>query len=158
MRPAYSRGRQNRDRYPKASDDLRSYTQISESVAPEEIIPFLNAYADIVVSAIHGHGGDVLKLIGDGTLAIFVDEDREEASRAALAAAARLRKDAARLTRTRSEAGLPVTQVYLAPHIGDVVYGNVGSEDRLDFTAIGPAVNEVSRISVMSRSVEQDVL
>ena len=48
--------------------DLRSYTQISESVAPEEIIPFLNAYADIVVSAIHGHGGDVLKLIGDGTL------------------------------------------------------------------------------------------
>jgi adenylate cyclase len=138
--------------------DLRSYTQISESVAPEEIIPFLNAYADIVVSAIHGHGGDVLKLIGDGTLAIFANEDREEASRAALAAAARLRKDAAKLTRTRSEAGLPVTQVYLALHIGDVFYGNVGSEDRLDFTVIGPAVNEVSRILAMSRSVEQDVL
>lgn len=138
--------------------DLRSYTQISESVAPEEIIPFLNAYADIVVSAIHGHGGDVLKLIGDGTLAIFADENREAASRAALAAAARLRKDAAKLTRTRSEAGLPVTQVYLALHIGDVFYGNVGSEDRLDFTVIGPAVNEVSRILAMSRSVEQDVL
>jgi adenylate cyclase len=138
--------------------DLRSYTQISESVATEEIIPFLNAYADIVVSAIHGHGGDVLKLIGDGTLAIFANEDREEASRAALAAAARLRKDAAKLTRTRSEAGLPVTQVYLALHIGDVFYGNVGSEDRLDFTVIGPAVNEVSRILAMSRSVEQDVL
>jgi len=138
--------------------DLRSYTQISESVAPEEIIPFLNAYADIVVSAIHGHGGDVLKLIGDGTLAIFADEDPEEASRAVLAAATRLRKDAAKLTRTRSEAGLPVTQVYLALHIGDVFYGNVGSEDRLDFTVIGPAVNEVSRILAMSRSVEQDVL
>ena len=138
--------------------DLRSYTQISESVAPEEIIPFLNAYADIVVSAIHGHGGDVLKLIGDGTLAIFANEDREEASRAALAAAARLRTDAANLTRTRSEAGLPVTQVYLALHIGDVFYGNVGSEDRLDFTVIGPAVNELSRILAMSRSVEQDVL
>jgi adenylate cyclase len=53
---------------------------------------------------------------------------------------------------------LPVTQVYLALHVGDVFYGNVGSKDRLDFTVIGPAVNEVSRILAMSRSVEQDVL
>ncbi|MBV8334101.1 MAG: adenylate/guanylate cyclase domain-containing protein, partial [Alphaproteobacteria bacterium] len=62
--------------------DLRSYTQISESVAPEEIIPFLNDYADVVVSAVNGHGGDVLKLIGDGTLAIFAGEDRRDACRA----------------------------------------------------------------------------
>ena len=63
--------------------DLRGYTHISESVAPEEIIPLLNDYADAVVSAIHGHGGDVLKLIGDGTLAIFAGEDREQACLAA---------------------------------------------------------------------------
>jgi len=138
--------------------DLHSYTHISETVAPQEIIPFLNDYADAVVSAIHGHGGDVLKLIGDGTLAIFAGEDREEACRAALAAASRLRKDAEKLTRTRSQAGLPTTEVYLALHVGDVFYGNVGSKDRLDFTVIGPAVNEVSRILAMSRSVEQDVL
>jgi adenylate cyclase len=138
--------------------DLHSYTRISETVAPEEIIPFLNDYADVVVSAIHGHGGDVLKLIGDGTLAIFAGDDREAACRAALATAARLRKDVDKLTRTRSEAGLPVTQVYLALHVGDVFYGNVGSKDRLDFTVIGPAVNEVSRILAMSRSVERDVL
>jgi adenylate cyclase len=138
--------------------DLRDYTHISETVAPEEIIPFLNDYADLVVSAIHGHGGDVLKLIGDGTLAIFAGEDREAACRAALAATSRLHRDAQKLTRTRSAAGLPVTQVYLALHIGDVFYGNVGSKDRLDFTVIGPAVNEVSRILAMSRSVEQDVL
>jgi adenylate cyclase len=138
--------------------DLHSYTHISETVAPEEIIPFLNDYADLVVSVIHGHGGDVLKLMGDGTLAIFAGEDREAACSAAFAAAARLRKEAAKVTRTRSEAGLPVTQVYLALHIGDVFYGNVGSKDRLDFTVIGPAVNEVSRILAMSRSVEQDVL
>ena len=138
--------------------DLHSYTHISESVAPEEIIPFLNDYADAVVSAVHGHGGDVLKLIGDGTLAIFAGEDQKAACRAALAAASRLRKEAGKLTRTRSEAGLPVTQVYLALHIGDVFYGNVGSKDRLDFTVVGPAVNEVSRILAMSRSVEQDVL
>jgi adenylate cyclase len=138
--------------------DLHGYTHISETVAPEEIIPFLNDYADAVVSAIHGHGGDVLKLIGDGVLAIFAGEDREAACRAALAAASRLREEAAKLTRSRSEAGLPTTQVYLALHVGDVFYGNVGSKDRLDFTVIGPAVNEVSRILAMSRSVEQDVL
>ncbi len=76
----------------------------------------------------------------------------------ALTAAARVRKDVVGLNQSRAEAGLPTTQVYLALHVGDVFYGNVGSKDRLDFTVIGPAVNEVSRILAMSRSVEQDVL
>jgi len=138
--------------------DLHGYTHISDTVAPEQIIPLLNDYADVVVSAIHGHGGDVLKLIGDGTLAIFAGDDREQACRAALAAAARLRKEVQKLNRTREQAGLPTTQVYLALHVGDVFYGNVGSKDRLDFTVIGPAVNEVSRILAMSRSVDQDLL
>jgi adenylate cyclase len=138
--------------------DLRSYTHISESVAPEEIIPLLNDYADVVVSAIHGNGGDVLKLIGDGTLAIFAGDDREAACLSALAAAARLRQGVEKLNRARAQSGLPTTGVYLALHVGDVFYGNVGSKDRLDFTVIGPAVNEVSRILAMSRSVEQDVL
>jgi adenylate cyclase len=138
--------------------DLHSYTHISDTVAPEQIIPLLNDYADVVVSAVHGHGGDVLKLIGDGTLAIFAGDDREQACRAALAAAARLRKEVQKLNRTREQAGLPTTQVYLALHVGDVFYGNVGSKDRLDFTVIGPAVNEVSRILAMSRSVDQDLL
>ena len=138
--------------------DLHGYTQLSDTVPPEQIIPLLNDYADVVVSAVHGHGGDVLKLIGDGTLAIFTGEDREQACLAGLTAAARVRKDVVGLNQSRAEAGLPTTQVYLALHVGDVFYGNVGSEDRLDFTVIGPAVNEVSRILAMSRSVEQDVL
>jgi adenylate cyclase len=138
--------------------DLHGYTHISDTVAPEQIIPLLNDYADVVVSAVHGHGGDVLKLIGDGTLAIFAGEDRERACLVALAAAARLRREVEKLNRARAQAGLPTTQVYLALHVGDVFYGNVGSKDRLDFTVIGPAVNEVSRILAMSRSVEQDVL
>jgi len=138
--------------------DLHGYTRISDSTPPEQIIPLLNDYADVVISAVHGHKGDVLKLVGDGILAIFTDENREQACHAALAAAARVRKDLVELNRTRAEAGLPTTQVYLALHVGDVFYGNVGSKDRLDFTVIGPAVNEVSRILAMSRSVEQDVL
>ena len=138
--------------------DLHSYTHISETMPPEQIIPLLNDYAEVVVSAVHDNGGDVLKLIGDGTLAIFADDNREQACLEALGAAMRTRKGVAKLNAGRTEAGLPVTGVYLALHVGDVFYGNVGSKDRLDFTVIGPAVNEVSRILAMSRSVERDVL
>ena len=138
--------------------DLHSYTHISETVRPEQVVPLLNDYAEVVVSAVHGHGGDVLKLIGDGTLAIFTGDNREEACLAALGAATRTRKGVAKLNASRAEVGLPITEVYLALHVGDVFYGNVGSKDRLDFTVIGPAVNEVSRILAMSRSVERDVL
>jgi adenylate cyclase len=138
--------------------DLHGYTQISDNAPPEQIIPLLNDYAEIVISAVHRHGGDVLKLVGDGTLAIFTNESRREACLAALAAAAQVREKAAKLNQKRSEARLPTTSVYLALHVGDVFYGNVGSKDRLDFTVIGPAVNEVSRILAMSRPVERDLL
>jgi adenylate cyclase len=140
------------------SSDLHGYTHISDNSPPEQIIPLLNDYADVVISAVHRHGGDVLKLIGDGTLAIFAAQDRHEACLAALAAAAQVRRDAAKLNADRAEAGLATTSVYLALHVGEVFYGNIGSKDRLDFTVIGPAVNEVSRILAMSRSVERDLL
>ncbi len=138
--------------------DLQGYTHISDNAPPDQIIPLLNDYAEVVISAVHGHGGDVLKLIGDGTLAIFTTENRQEACLAALAAAARVRSEVIKLNQTRDRANLPTTAVYLALHVGDVFYGNVGSKDRLDFTVIGPAVNEVSRILAMSRSVERDLL
>ena len=68
--------------------DLRGFTPITDTAAPDEIIPLLNDYAEAVISAIHEAGGDVLKLIGDGTLAIFRADDPAEACRAALAAEA----------------------------------------------------------------------
>src|SRR6201987_739888 len=71
--------------------DLHGYTHISDNAPPEQIIPLLNDYADVVISAVHGHGGDVLKLVGDGILAIFTPENRQEACLAALAAAAQVR-------------------------------------------------------------------
>ena len=138
--------------------DLRSYTRISDSAAPEEIIPMLNDYADAIISAIHDRGGDVLKLIGDGTLAIFPVEDRGEACRTALAAAEAARRTVASVSRRRAEANLPMTDMYLGLHVGKVFYGNIGSEERLDFTVVGPAVNEVSRIASMCRSVDQPLL
>src|SRR5438067_10766168 len=84
--------------------DLHGYTHISDNAPPEQIIPLLNDYAEIVISAVHGHGGDVLKLIGDGTLAIFTVENRQEACRAALAAAAQMRKRGDKLNQNRSQA------------------------------------------------------
>jgi adenylate cyclase len=138
--------------------DLRGYTKITDTAAPEHIIPLLNDYADAIVSAIHDQGGDVLKLMGDGVLAIFTGGDRESACRAALGAADAARRDVAELNVRRQQEGLPVTEMYLGLHAGEVFYGNVGSKDRLDFTVVGPAVNEVSRIAAMCRSVDQPVL
>jgi adenylate cyclase len=138
--------------------DLRGYTRITDEGAPEQIIPLLNDYADAVVSAVHGEGGDVLKLIGDGALAIFTADDLRHACRCALAAALRMRRGVALLNERRAAAGLPTTHAYLGLHVGEVFYGNVGSVDRLDFTVVGPAVNEVSRIAAMCRSAEREVL
>lgn len=138
--------------------DLRGYTRISDTARPEDIIPLLNQYSDAIISAIHEKGGDVLKLIGDGLLAIFAAEDRGRACDAALAAALAARGGVAAVNQRRSAKGLATTEMYLGLHIGDVFYGNVGSKERLDFTVVGPAVNEVSRIAAMCRSVDQPLL
>ncbi|HZR85191.1 MAG TPA: adenylate/guanylate cyclase domain-containing protein [Bradyrhizobium sp.] len=138
--------------------DLRGSTAISESIGPDEIIPFLNDYAQASIDAIHEAGGDVLKLIGDGVLAIFTGEDMAIARRAALQAEHRFRLNMAELNARRSAAGRPVTTAYVGLHIGQVFYGNIGSEDRLDFTVVGPAVNEVSRIASMCNSVDRELL
>lgn len=138
--------------------DLRSYTRITGAAPPETIIPLLNDYADAIISAIHEAGGDVLKLIGDGTLAIFSAENRGEACRAALRAESLARERIAETNARRLADGLPVTQAYLGLHVGEVFYGNIGSQDRLDFTVVGPAVNEAARIAAMCRSADRDVL
>ncbi|EPE95198.1 adenylate/guanylate cyclase domain-containing protein [Rhizobium grahamii] len=138
--------------------DLLNYTKISDSAPPEEILPMLNAYSDVVISAIHEAGGDVLKLIGDGVLAIFKADQPAEACAASLQAERLLRQKLKALNEERAEEGRPTTEVYIGLHIGDVFYGNIGSRERLDFTVIGPAVNEVSRIASMCRSVDLNVL
>lgn len=138
--------------------DLRGYTTISDTADPEEIIPLLNDYADAVICAVHDAGGDVMKLMGDGTLAIFKADDPAEACAAALQAETALRVSLKELNARRAGEGRPVTQVYLGLHIGEVFYGNIGSTDRLDFTVVGPAVNEVSRIASICRSVDRHLV
>jgi adenylate cyclase len=139
--------------------DLRGFTRITDNTPPAQTIALLNDYADAVISAIHDHGGDVLKLVGDGILAIFPYGDNSDGACAgAIAADDALRCRLTKLNETRASAALPTTDVYLGLHIGEVFYGNIGSHLRLDFTVIGPAVNEVARIAAMCRSAERDAL
>jgi adenylate cyclase len=138
--------------------DLRGSTRISESIGPGEIIPFLNDYAEASIDAIHEAGGDVLKLIGDGILAMFTDGDMTVARRAALQAEHRFRLSINELNARRSGDGRPTTTAYVGLHVGEVFYGNIGSEERLDFTVVGPAVNEVSRIASMCNSIDREFL
>src|SRR5947209_14421163 len=138
--------------------DLRGFTRITDQAPPQQVIPLLNDYAEAVISAVHDSGGDVLKLIGDGTLAIFTSGSTDEACRCAIEAETTLRRRVDELNRRRAGESLPTTDVYLGLHVGEVFYGNIGSKDRLDFTVVGPAVNEVSRIAAMCRSAERNVL
>jgi adenylate cyclase len=138
--------------------DLQGFTRITDMTPPAQIIPLLNDYADAIVSALQGQGGEVLKFMGDGILAIFDAAAPHDACRQALDAADDAIRRVAALNQRRAADGLPVTRFYLGLHVGDVFYGNVGSYDRLDFTVVGPAVNETSRIAAMCRSLDQDVL
>jgi adenylate cyclase len=138
--------------------DVRGSTAISERIGPDEIIPFLNDYAQASIDAVHDAGGDVLKLIGDGVLAMFTHENVAVARRAALRAEFGFRRNLNALNARRAAEGRPTTTAYVGLHIGEVFYGNIGSEDRLDFTVVGPAVNEVSRIASMCNSVDRELL
>ena len=136
--------------------DLQGFTQITDTAPPQQIIPLLNDYADAIASALQSQGGEVLKFMGDGILAMFAAG--EGACRQALDAAEDAARRVAALNERRAQQGLPATRFYLGLHVGEVFYGNIGSVDRLDFTVVGPAVNEASRIAAMCRSLDQQVL
>jgi adenylate cyclase len=138
--------------------DLKNFTGISDQADADQIIPFLNDYAGMIIDAIHRHGGSVLKLMGDGVLAIFRSADMRAACNLAMDAGADMRRGLIGLNDARDMRGEPTTGIYLGLHIGQVFYGNIGSRDRLDFTVVGPAVNEASRIAALCRSVGHDTV
>lgn len=138
--------------------DLRGFTRLADTIEPGALMALLNDYAEQLVSAIEGHGGDVLKFMGDGILALFATKEGSDPCGTALAAALAARAAVEALSVERAAAGLPVTDFYLGLHRGTVLYGNIGSTERLDFTVIGPAVNEVARIEQMCRALERPVV
>ena len=141
------------------SADLRDFTVLSEATQPAAMIAALDAWFDRVAGAIHAFGGEVLKFIGDGVLAIFpVTGAPAEACDRALRAVGAARAGMAHLDMARQTQGLPPLPFGVALHLGEILWGNIGAVDRLDFTAIGPAVNLVSRLEGLCRPLGQSVL
>jgi adenylate cyclase len=140
--------------------DLRGFTTLSESNPPAAVIAALNAWFDRIAGPVHAFGGEVLKFIGDGVLAIFpvVGGSPRGACDAALRAVAAARTGMAKLDEARRQQGLPPLPFGAALHLGEILWGNIGAADRLDFTAIGPAVNLVSRLEGLCRPLDKAVL
>ena len=138
--------------------DLIGFTRISDTQSSEVVLEMLNDYAEAQVDEIEAGGGHVLKFIGDGMLAIFPDEDTQRACRRALDGAVNLRGRIAELNERREAAGLPVTDTHLALHVGELLYGNLGSPRRLDFTVLGAAVNMAARMESLCGSLDQKVI
>ncbi len=140
--------------------DLRGFTALSESNPPPAVISALDAWFDRIGGSVHAFGGEVLKFIGDGVLAIFpvIEGSRRGACDAALRAASAARIGMAHLDETRRQQGLSPLPFGVALHLGEILWGNIGAADRLDFTAIGPAVNLVSRLEGLCRPLDQTVL
>ncbi|PJI43868.1 adenylate/guanylate cyclase domain-containing protein [Ferrovibrio sp.] len=141
--------------------DLRGFTRFSDRNETVEVVATLDRYFDAMAGPIQAHGGEVLKFIGDGVLAIFrVEEGNtlEAACRRALTAAENAFADLHELNQGRAIAGVAPLKVGLGLHVGKVVYGNIGSRDRLDFTVIGRAVNEVARLEAQTKAVDKPLL
>src|SRR5215212_7153376 len=139
--------------------DLRDFTALSETSEPAVMIAALDAWFDRVAGAVHAFGGEVLKFIGDGVLAIFpVAGAPAEACEAALRAVVAASAGMAHLDMVRRAQGWPPLPFGAALHLGEILWGNIGAVDRLDFTAIGPAVNLVNRLEGLCRPLGRPVL
>jgi adenylate cyclase len=139
--------------------DLRGFTNLSETLPRDALIDLLNCYFGPMCDAVAAQGGEILKFIGDALLAIFpIRADAAATCAAALLAAERAQAALIEENRRRQDAGLARIDYGLALHVGDVMYGNIGSDTRLDFTVIGPAVNLTARIESMCRQLGRPLL
>ena len=137
--------------------DLRDFTGISDNWPRDDVIDLLNGYFDAMSEPVERHGGEILKFIGDGMLAIFPLSDPKACANL-LHAVAEARQAMAALNDKNGETGRAPLKYGIGVHVGDVMYGNIGSRTRLDFTVIGPAVNMASRIETLTKQLGKTVL
>ncbi len=139
------------------NSDLRGFTRLSQSWPRDALIDLLNGYFDVMADAVLGRGGEILKFMGDGLLAIFPLDTPEACSRAfraACDAVAGMR----RFNERRRRRGEESVGFGIALHRGDVMWGNIGAASRLDFTVIGPAVNITERLQELTKELHVEVL
>ena len=141
--------------------DMRDSTALADSLEADEFLAALNAYFECSAGAVRDHGGDVLRFIGDAVLAIFSVEGpggTESAARVALSAARDARARMDRTNRERGERGQPELAFGLGLHVGDLMYGNIGIPERIEFSVIGPAANEVDRLQELTKELGHAVV
>lgn len=134
--------------------DLRDFTALSETLPASELLETLNEYFELVAAAVTARGGEILRFIGDAMLIVFPADDKvpvTEACGAALDAAEDAFAAAAALNHRRLRAGKPEIRFGVGLHVGEVIYGNVGAPNRLDFTVMGPAVNRTARLESLTK-------
>jgi adenylate cyclase len=137
--------------------DLRDFTRISDNWPRDDVIDLLNGYFDAMSEPIARHGGEILKFIGDGLLAIFPLSEPNACANL-LRAVSEARQAMVALNQKNGETGRAPLNYGIGVHVGDVMYGNIGSSTRLDFTVIGPAVNMASRLETLTKQLGRTVL
>ena len=139
--------------------DIRDFTSLSENLSPDDLLAFLTDYQERMVRAIFAHGGTLDKFIGDGIMATFgTPEQRPDDAERAVRAGLAMKHELAELNRIRDEHGLPAIRQGIGIHFGELVAGNIGSADRLEYTVIGDAVNTASRIESVCKDLQVDFL
>lgn len=136
--------------------DLRDFTGLNERLPPDQVLELLNNYFQLVGDALARQGGEILKFIGDGVMAYFPAEDAlfmPMVTAAALDAARQLIDDAEAANEARATGGAEPIRFGIGLHVGTVTFGNIGTEDRLDFTVIGSAVNRASRLQGLTKAL-----
>ncbi|MDQ6971045.1 MAG: adenylate/guanylate cyclase domain-containing protein [Mariprofundaceae bacterium] len=135
--------------------DIRSFTTLSENMTPEEVITMLNEYFDAMVGIIFKHGGILDKFVGDELMAVFQpQQDKSAGPLAAVQTGVEMQKRIGAMMQERNARGLPVFQVGIGINTGSVVVGNVGAQNRMDYTVIGDTVNVAARLEQIAEGGE----
>ncbi len=142
--------------------DMRNSTPLAESLCPEDFFAMVNAYFECTAGAVMDSGGEVLRFIGDAVLAIFPIRKGEQTERQACQKAMRAMREAekrvCKMNKERVANGDPIIEYGLGLHVGDVMYGNIGVPDRLEFSVVGPAANETARLESLTKEIGRKVV
>lgn len=141
--------------------DLRNFTQITETLPADQVLEMLNEYFEFVAAAVSARGGEILRFIGDAMLIVFpIDNNMcaQTACNAAIDAAIDAYNTLATLNHQRRRHNKPEIEFGVGLNVGEVIYGNVGAPDRLDFTVMGPAVNRTARLESLTKEFDCNIL